>query len=252
MKIAFRSQGAIPIENTDENQRRNRLLGIPRVEQSGNVASRLAVVGGSPDVIYRVDELRSWDGEVWAINGTYDWCISNGIDATFYSIDPCPIISSFSANVTRAIVADTVDWSVMENLTGKQVEIAFLGDGGLPFGTTAACTSVSIAAARGHKSVTFFGCASSFIGGLTHAYRDEGDVHGHLELECGGKRYFSRPDLIVQAEAIAEIAQSMPEFVNVRGGGFLPALMKHGDYDIVGMDSTTLKNLYEQNPHLAA
>lgn len=249
MKIAFNPVSAYPLEEIEANQRRNRSLGFPRVGERSPVAAELAVVGGGPEVRSSLDELRSWGGEIWAINGTYHWLRENGIDSAFYAVDPGGSIGAFAKGAKRAIIADTVSRAVIDNLKGADVEVAFLGDGDLPHGTTAASTSVTVAAERGHKHVTFFGCGSS-VGETTHAYRDEGVAGGRIVVECGGREYVSRADLIVQAEFISKIARAVPGFIFVRGGGFLPALIEHGDYDIVGVDSGTWKRLYEENEHI--
>lgn len=250
MKITFTSQNSTPTNKIEANQRYNRSLGLIKVGTKGPVAERLAVVGGSPDVVNHIDELRNWDGEVWAINGTYKWCQENGIDATFYAIDPSPKVINYVDGVRKAVIADTLDKSVMDRLVSSDVEIAYLGDGGLPFGTTAACTAIPIAIERGHKSITFFGCASGFVAGATHAYRDEGKTHGMMIVKCGGVEYMTRPDLAVQAEFMAEISRAVPEFVSVRGNGFLPALIEHGEYDVIGVDDDMWQELKAANEHL--
>jgi hypothetical protein len=54
-------------------------------------SGRLAIVGGGNSIKEHVDELRSWDGDVWAVNGTINWCMDNGIKAAFYTIDAQPL-----------------------------------------------------------------------------------------------------------------------------------------------------------------
>jgi hypothetical protein len=230
-KIAFIAKCGVPDAGIERNRQHSRGLGLPEVGFKP-VAKSLAVVGGGPSISGIVKELQEFDGDIWAINGTYHWCIENGIDAIFYAIDPHEtVIAGYAEGVTKAVVADCVDKSVFEALSGADVELAHTGINDILHDTTAASTAPMIAVARGHESVTFYGCESCFSNG-THAYKDDRDEYTLLWVECGGKEYTTTPQFIMQAEFMAEMARSLPTFMQVPGEGFLQALIEHGDYKV--------------------
>jgi len=208
-------------------------LGLPEIVpgKAGAAAPRLAVVGGGPAVINHIDELRAWDGEVWAVNRTWEWCRDNGIDATFYTIDQ---ITRAYEGVRRAVLGDPVRPQTFDDLIaqGAHIELVRLGRGSILPASTSAGTAPMIACWRGHKHVTFFGCESSYPEGRTHINKNETDRLGSIWVECGDREYVTCAQFIMQAEWIAKMARAFPEFIEVRGAGFLPALVLHGDYDV--------------------
>jgi hypothetical protein len=68
-KITFIARTAAGDDAVSRNIEHSSRLGHPLITQSKPVASRLAVVGGSPWVKDHLDELKAWDGDIWAING---------------------------------------------------------------------------------------------------------------------------------------------------------------------------------------
>jgi hypothetical protein len=226
-KIAFRAIHVIPEDELAAHRRYARGLGLHEIGQSGPLRIPLAVVGGGHSAAEHIDELRGWEGEIWAINKTWQWCRNNGIEATFYSIDSLPIIAEWTEGATRAMLADSVHPSVFDVCKG--VTLARTGLDAILHDTTSAASAPMIAAEAGYSSVTFFGCDGSF-GNTTHVNKD---VPGaRLVVRCGGKEFTTAPDMLMQTEFLAEMARALPEWISVRGNGFLSALIAHGDYDV--------------------
>ena len=238
-KITFIATSQFDDLTLERNAQHSNRLGYPLIGQAGAVAPNLAVVGGSPSVVNHIDELKAWDGDIWATNGAFLWCLDNGIEATFYAVDPLPALAAVAAKANRAVLSSICDPSVFEAVKGP-VEIFPHGD--LPSGTSGVATSPMAAATRGHRSVTLFGCESSFEG-QEHAYSWPHKTESRLVVECGGKQYMTTPQLIMQAEYIAEIARGVPGFVTVAGGGFLPALINHGDYEVIKVSRNIMESL---------
>lgn len=206
----------------------NRRLGIPKVGDAGPVAPKVAAVGGGPSVMSRLDMLRDWDGEIWGINATWRWLREQGIDATFFSVDPGEQIIEWARGAEKAILADTVNPKAFD-VVGS-AEIAWLGPGGIPNDCSSAATAFMVMAERGHKHITYFGCDCSF-GERTHVYRHEDDPD-RVRVVVDGEAFMSRSDLLVIAEALSGFARDYPSLIAVEGDGLLPALVRHGDYDI--------------------
>jgi hypothetical protein len=226
-KITFIARTAAGDDAVSRNIEHSNRLGHPLITQSKPVASRLAVVGGSPWVKDHLDELKAWDGDIWAINGALVWCLDNGIDAIFYTIDPMPTLAPIAKRATRAILGSSCHPDVFAAVNGP-IEVFPFGE--LPSGSTTACTAPMAAATKGHTHITFFGCESSFED-KTHAYSCEASASRVL-VECGGVEYLTTPQLIMQAEYLGEIARQIPSYIDIRGRGFLPALVEHGDYSV--------------------
>ena len=212
------------------NQESNRRAGHPLIEDAGPVAANLAVVGGSPGVVDHLDTIMRWDGEIWAINKTHQFLQGHGIASTFFTIDASEIIADWCAGAKRAVLGD----SVLPEVFGRvgYAEMARLGPEYLPWGCSSAVCAPQIAATRGHKHVTFFGCESSF-GEQTHADRDEETPV--LIVECGGGTYRTSPGMLMQADTLAQLARACPSYITVVGGGLLAALVEHGAYEVTQM-----------------
>jgi hypothetical protein len=224
-KIPFVGESAFSNAALKRHKDYCRQLGVPRI--GGELVSEnLAIVGGGYTAAHVVQEIKDFDGEVWAVNGAFDWCKTNGINPTFFAIDPSDEIAEYCHNVDRAIVSDIIHQETFKALEGCHVEYDALGPS---WGTSAVSAAPIIAAKRGHKNLTFFGCPMSFIGD-THLYMNE--QWSRVWVDCGGKEYVTSPQLIMQVEHLAGIARLAPNFITVVGEGFLPALIEHGDYDV--------------------
>lgn len=228
-QITFKALNNVSEVQIASNRKVNRARGIPKVG-TFSVKPRLAIVGGGPDLGRFVDELRCFDGDVWAINGAYKWCKSSGIDAMFYGIDPSFRLLPLVRNAHKAVLADTVHQAVFDTLGDKVIEIAWFGPDDIKHSTTAAATAPMVAAERGHRHVTFFGCQSSFSASMTHMYKN--DKLSKIWIKCGGVNYVSCPQFIMQAEFLAGLARGLSTGIEVRGQGFLSCLIEHGIYEV--------------------
>jgi len=232
-KIPFSGQSAIPLDRLAAQRDYSLGLGLPRLGEAGPVAPRLAVVGGSPALLDHLDELRDWDGEIWAINDCWHWLKTEGINATYYTIDPLGNRLWTVDGVKRAVIAERLNPLIVDRLIaqGADIEMMILGSGPdeILHDTSAAGTATYAALRRGHTSVTYFGVTGSFTGN-SHVYRNS--PGGRLWVTCGGEAYLTSPQLIMQVEFMAPLIRKFPSFIEVRGDGFLPAMIEHGDYDV--------------------
>lgn len=238
-KITFRARSVVDPAIIERNKAENRGGGHPLIGTLGPVSPRLAVVGGGPSVLDHVDELKAWDGEVWAVNGALPWCDSIGVDAALFTIDPKESLVSIARQAKRAVLGSSCAPSMFSAVDGP-VELFPLGI--YPNGSSSASCAPMAAAARGHAHVTLFGCESSFTDRI-HAYSWADTHSSRVLVECGGTEYLTNPQLIMQAEYIAEIAREIPSFVDVRGRGFLPALIEHGDYSVLKVSQDIMESV---------
>jgi len=242
-QITFKALNNVSEAQIASNRQVNRGRGVPKVG-TFPVKPRLAIVGGGPDLGRFIDELRRFDGEIWAINGAYNWCKASGVDAVFYAIDPSFRLLPLVRIVHKAVLADTVHQAVFVNLGAKVAEIAWTGPSDIKHSTTAAATAPMIAAERGHNHVTFFGCQSSFTASTTHMYKN--DKLSKIWIRCGGIEYISCPQFIMQAEFLAKLARGLPTGIEVKGRGFLSSLIEHGTFEVTHVARSINEGLKRQ------
>lgn len=228
-QITFKALNNVSDEQICENKKVNRCRGIQKVGKR-MVEPHLAVVGGSPDIGNFIDELKCFDGEIWAINGAYDWCRSVGINAIFYAIDPSHLLVPLVKNVHKAILADTVHQDIFDYLGDKVNEIVWLGVNDVKYSTTATATAPMVAAESGYKHVTFYGCQSCFGVADTHIYKN--DSLSKIWVRCGGVEYITCSQFIMQAEFLAELSRGLPKGILIKGSGFLSSLIEHRFFEV--------------------
>lgn len=148
---------------------------------------RIAIVGSGPSVRDRLSMLRQWDGEIWAVNGAYDYLVSEGIvPHGFWGIDPLPGLAEYVRGARRDTtfyIAATCDPSVLDALADHMVKLwfplcedqmyprgALLVNGGTSVLSRAPCA----AWLTGWRDITIFGADSSFddIEEQRYCYRD--------------------------------------------------------------------------------
>jgi len=224
VRIEFTSNGCVPAADLERNEDYARRLGFPK--WSPAASQRLAVVGGGPSIADHIEELAAWDGDVWAINGAFKWCSRQGIDAVFFTIDPLPATAQHAVGVGRAIIATHCDPSLFDALHGADVEAFKLGHAG----ATTATAAPLIAADMGYRSVSFFGCESSF-GNETHVYGNR-DVKSLMRVRCNDHEFLTTPDMMMQAEFLGELIREVPMFSD-RSGGLLSAFIANPEIDVI-------------------
>ncbi|MCK5444865.1 MAG: hypothetical protein KAI73_04530 [Rhodospirillaceae bacterium] len=229
-KISFVAKSGVSDAVLEQHREHSHRLGLPEVGFRP-VATPLAVVGGGCSVSDNVKELQEFDGDIWAINGAFQWCLDNNIRATFYAVDPHEAVSEMCLDAYAAVVADSCHPRVFEELDGADIELARIGEGGIRNASTAASSAPMIAAHRGHTKVTFYGCESSYEG-ATHAYRNDMDKVNLVWVDCGGEEFITSPQMIMQAEFLSELTRKLPDYISVPGGGFLQSLIEHGEYSV--------------------
>lgn len=228
-------RGCVPDDEIQRNTALARERGLPSIERAGHVA----LVGGGPSVADHLEELREWDGPIWAINQTFNWLKERGIKSTFLTLDPkdqpwlsvergdsalvalhcCPAI----LDRLQAASVTTYEW-------GKQVE----------YGCTTATAALHLAPLLGHRKLSLFGCDSSFLE-ATHAYRDDAPKD-EIMVACGGEIFRTRPEMLLQAECIAAVVTQMGHYFVNRSGGLLTALIANPERTIVAISQHILES----------
>jgi hypothetical protein len=198
---------------------------LPEPQGSGH----LAVVGGAPSVRQQVDALAHWPGDIWAINGACRWLRDLGIETTFYTVCPGqpvpgePYMVELAKGARKAVLSDMCAPDIFAALPDAEISMI---RGALP-GPTSAVAATVAGIRAGYDRITFFGCEGSFEPDRCHAY--DYTPHPHvMRLEVGGGHYLTKPEFLLQAEALAEVISCFPWTYAEQSGGLLRALIKHG------------------------
>jgi hypothetical protein len=209
--------------------------------QRGEHKHPVAVVGGGPSLLDRLEELRGWLGDIWAINRTADWLQERGIDCTLLMIDPADIPSKSP----KALLASACHPNVFE---GKEVRIFDCGEhseDGVIGGTTTAGRAPMLALKLGYPGVALFGCDSSFDT-FDHVDRHETypDV---LMIRANGKDFKTYPELQMQAACLAEVVRELPMYAVNKSGGLLEAMVADPAWEVVAVSDNLKHALIDIN-----
>jgi hypothetical protein len=126
------------------------------------------------------------------------------------------------------VLATSCDPSLFDALQEADIDAFDLG----PAGATTATAAPAFAAEKGHRSITFFGCESSYEGG-THAYPHyRRDMKSLMRVRCNGLEFLTTPDMMMQAEFLGGLIRAAPCF-HERSGGLLEAFIASPEIDVI-------------------
>lgn len=160
------------------------LRGLPIVQQLPEQTEPLAIVASGPSVSDYLEELRGWDGKIWAINGAYDFLLECGIVPDgFFGMDPLPGLAQYLEKTkpgTTFYICSICDPAVFDNLQSRNVLLWHPDGEGVEYppdqwviggGTTAITRAPFLALLQGFRDITVFGADSSFRNGDPYCYR---------------------------------------------------------------------------------
>ncbi len=188
-----------------------------------------------------------FDGDIWAINGTFEVLQHHGIDCAFYTLDALPVIADMARGAKRAMLASVVDPSVIDALSLEaRIELfdPGLGNGKIIHSVTSATAAPHLAVERGHMSVTFFGCGSSY-GKTTHAYKDCSGGGNRIYVKTCRGEFVTDPAYYEQAKYLASCIHAAPHVFKERSGGLLGALADDLEHNIVAADRALHEKIHE-------
>jgi hypothetical protein len=249
--------GNLPVsaEDVQRNHKHTCGLGLPSYREFKATRPRLAVIGGGPSINRHVDEIRAFDGDVWAINGAWGWCRSHGICATFISGDPHPIVAQWATGAMRALLEMHCDPSAFSVLKDADVAVfeAGMEPGMIRSASSTASSTPHLAVRMGYREVTLYGCESSYqLNATTHAFQHE-QRSDELLVVCDGKEYLTAPDYYLQATELYRYILDVPEFIKERSGGLLRAMIAaKGEHFIRWVSDGLAKSMSPIRPMLEA
>lgn len=238
----FRLHFEVLVDYDDATVRRNTAVSsrFPRIVKTHR-DHPVAVVGGGP--LLDIEAVRNWPGDVWAINFTADFLLDRGIDCTFFTIDPAPILKT---TASKRLLASHCDPSLFEG----DVQCFDLSEhvkGGIAGGSTTATRAPLLAHAMGYPGVVFFGCESSFVK-ADHIDRDEGfsEKANLVIVRADGADWKTSTQMLLQAQELSWFIRNCPVF-REESGGLLRAMVNDDNWEVVGVNGALKAHLIECN-----
>jgi hypothetical protein len=245
-RIEIKAQCAEPLERLQSNALT--CEGLPRLQKQNPHGGKIAIVGGGPSVISMLEELRAWDGEIWAINATAAWLKERGITAKFITVDPGLFKPHQVVGVEEAYLA-TACHPEVRNLFPKVsfFDLYETDPNGITGGTTTASRALSLAIHQGFFDITLYGCEGSFTIGQDHVDRNE--MRSNMVIvRAGGNDFATYLDYLVQAETLSNMIRLAPNVFKQRCGGLLEAMVTYHDtWEIVAVSDAVKAHLEEVN-----
>lgn len=232
---------AVPASKRRRNLRVNLKAGYIEARPFPARSTKLAIVGSGPSLVDYLDELRTWPGHIWAINGAFDYLVSQGINPhAFVGLDADPSLVKHLQNPTDAIylLAGTCSPKAFRAVQDRKVMIWFAAiPDSMPPADKHVCPgmiSCVIHAAYlgylfGFRDETLFGVDSSF-NDKPYAYETGQRVLEpgleDFEVEVDGRRFRTQWAMAHQANALMMLKGAFPAKIEYRCGGYVGALMK--------------------------
>lgn len=194
--------------------------GHPLCEVEGPKGRPVAVCGSGPSLREHVEMLRTWDGDIWAINGALDYLNDNGIRVHgFVACDPQEPIAEYltrpSKNTTYYL-AGCCHKAVFDAVAGLDVRIWHLREGAhsprnsVPGGTTALTRAPYLALLCGYRDVHILGGDSSFAE-VKHAYgKGQNDDSNEITVQVGDQTFLTEPAFFNQVAEFGTIQELWP------------------------------------------
>jgi hypothetical protein len=220
------------------------LRGLPMVQQLPEHDEPLAIVCSGPSVPAFLDELRSWPGKIWAINGAYRYLLDNGIIPDgFFGMDPLPGLAPYVKETdphTTFYICSICDPSVFDNLKDRKVQLWHPDGEDMVYppdqwviggGTTAVTRAPYLALLQGYRDITLYGVDSSFSEGEVYCYPHgtyECDTNSiKLLIEVGNEGPFvTELSLMKQVSQLYVLHDKFAGKLKFRCGGLLEAFMR--------------------------
>jgi hypothetical protein len=225
------------------NLKRVLARGYPKCEPGKARTEKLAIVGAAPSLSEHLDELREWSGDIWAVNGAYNYLQDRGvIPSGFLGVDPLPGLADYLKRPhekTTFLISGLCDKKVFNALKGHKINVWFPEQLGVKFpkglwlvggGTTGLTRAPFLARMMGYKDLTMFGADSSFAEGERYCYRHgtfiEDSIAPVNKVSVQGKVFETELCMMKQVSQLGVIAMYWDGDLKFKCGGLLDAYLK--------------------------
>ncbi len=206
-----------------------------------------AVVGGGESAKTKLDILRKWEGDIFAVNDTAGYLSDNGIPCYLYAIDATPVVYRKGKLIKGAIFATRVH---PNQFIYKSIIVFDMAEEdnqkGIEGGPTAACRAPHLFLRMGYRGVAFFGIDSSFSPEATHVSGTQKIAFDNLVVvKAGDNEYITNAAMLLQAQHMIGIFKKYPQFLVNASDGLIKGMIENPDtWDVVAV-AEDLKEKFE-------
>jgi hypothetical protein len=210
--------------------------GFPFVVMRSPKRIPLAIVGSGPSAGDYIEALKTFPGEIWAINGAFNWLIKAGVKpAAFLGMDPEPFLVDYLIEPTKDAayyIASQCDPSVFRHLKDHNVWVWHAHDPGvkpapgnfpIPGGSTLLTRAPYLGSLLGFSDVHIFGGDSSYTGD-GYVYGGELIGEGNCVANFDGIEFKTNRQMLAQATEMMNTLENFPGEIFVHGSGLMPAM----------------------------
>jgi len=250
IRINILARGIATPEEVKENTKLSK--GYPRVEWAVYEYPVCAVVGGGPSVKKRLDELKEFRGDIFAINDTAGYLSDNGISCYLYAIDVTKTPYRIGPLVKGAIFGSRVNQVQFKQFKREQIRVFDLVEedqiNGIEGGPTAACRTHHLFLKMGYKGVKYFGCEGSIVREATHITGySEAAYNCMIIISAAGVEYLTNAAFMMQSEFLSNIIREHKRFFFDASGGLLRAMIENPEtWEVVAVGDD-LKERFPNN-----
>jgi hypothetical protein len=234
----------LPFYDIDKNVKKS--LGFRRIKYRDG-RPPCAVVGGGMSTKDKVEELRIFEGDIYAINDVGKFLSDNGIPSILFAIDSTWHPFEVGPLVKGALLSSMCNRKQFNLFDKKNIEVFDqLGDEQwYMYGPTAATHAAWVLLKMGYKEIYYYGCDSSFAKSETHVYGRQGQaMTERLVVLAGGEEYQTNTYLLPQTIFLNEQIKKYPNNLFDRSGGLLTATRNDPDgWGVVAATEDVLQKL---------
>ncbi len=231
---------------------RNKSLGYPRVKWACGIFSPCAVVGGGVSVQSRLDILRNWKGDVFAVNDTAGYLSDNAVPCFLFAVDTTKTTYRIGKFVKGAVFASRVNPAQFKQMKKKPIWVFDMLEedvkDGIEGGPTAICRTAHLFLKMGYSGIRYFGIDGSFDMKVTHVSGySKAAFDNMIIVTAGGVDYYTNAAFMLQNEYMADILAKYKEFLSHDSDGLIKAMLEYPETWSVSAVADDLKKTYETN-----
>ncbi len=205
----------------------------PKVRYSEAVLPPVAVCGGGPGLPLRLDILRKWPGDIYAVNDTAGYLSDNGIPCYMFAVDASRREFKTGSLVKGALFASFVHRRQFNLFKKEHIRVFNMfecdPDDGVGGGPTAVCRAANLFIKMGHGVVAYFGCEGSFLK-FTHVSGEQKVAFDNMIIvRANGVDYITNASMVLQTQFLSEEIRNHPGILYSFSDGLLNAMIQYPD-----------------------
>ena len=191
-----------------ENRKYACSLRLPRLQTHKPHKRKVAIVGSGPSLRETIEELKTFNGTIIAINSAYDILLDNGIQPTiFLSMDGQEVLNKYLQNKNSSTIyylASNCAPEVFDNLKDNEVVLWHCRTNDIDYpededhlvvGSGSLIAAVRVAKRLGYRDIHIFGSDCSYVDTL-YAHDKKVIPSPSIVIQANGKEFISTPTLV--------------------------------------------------------